>query len=189
MRLRSKKRALNQVLFSYTRMQEAVAAGRNRELRQLYQPCFEELMVFCLGKCKNKEMAQDAAAETLRVFLEHPNPKSIENLRAWLLRVAHNITIGMLDKHIRRRNILDSLTPTFSTTEEAGVQERIDAELLFEVIESALKEQDFQIWKLEKEGYKDPEIAKKLNMHPKTVANRKSMIKKTIREKLGKYNR
>lgn len=187
MGLGGKKGALNNILFSYTRMQEAVTEGRNQELLRLYQPCFEDLMLYCLGKCRDKEMAQDAAAETLKAFLEHPNPQAIPNLKAWLLSVAHNISIKMLDKQIRRRNILDRISPTFKRTEILDVPEQMDQERLNGAIQNFLKEKDYQIWKMEGEGYKDWEIAERLQMNPKTVANRKSMIKKQIKEKFGRY--
>ena len=187
MGLGSKKRALNQAVFSYKRMQDAVSEGRKQDLLRLYQPCFEDLMLYCLGKCRNMEMAKDAAAETLKALLEHPDPKTIPNLKAWLLSVAHNISIKMLDKKVRRTRILDNLAPSRKSFEEMGIPERLDIEGLEKKIRSFLPERDFQIWNWERQGFKDQEIAEKLNMNPKTVANRKSLIKKEIRQKFGGY--
>ena len=187
MGLGGKARALNQVLFSYRRMQEAVDQGRSQELLTLYEPCFQDLMVYCLGKCKNLEMAEDAASETLKAFLEHPNKKGIPNLKAWLLSVAHNITIKMLDKEIRRGKILDRIGETMSTLHEMDIDAQLDFDALDQVIESILNGNDYRIWKLEGQGFKDEEIAQKLEMNPKTVSNRKSLIKKALRKKLTGY--
>ena len=189
MGLGGKKRALNRVLFSYQHMQKAVVEDRKQELIRLYKPCFEDLVLYCLGKCRNKEMAQDAAAETLKAFLEHPDPKSIPNLKAWLLSVAHNISVKMIDKQARRKRILDTVSPSFKRVEELEVSEQLDLERLKEGLRKLLNEKDYQIWQWEGQGYKDHEIAEKMNMNSKTVANRKSMIKKVIRQKLGGYQK
>ncbi|MEM6628271.1 MAG: RNA polymerase sigma factor [Bacteroidota bacterium] len=178
---------MNQAAFSYKRMQDAVVNGRRQELLRLYQPCFEDLMLYCLGKCRNMEMAEDAAAETLKALLEHPDPKRIPNLKAWLLSVAHNISIKMLDKKVRRKRILDNLSPNLPKSEEMDISEQLDMEGLEKKIRSFLPERDFLIWSWEQQGFKDQEIAEKLDMNPKTVANRKSLIKKEIRQKFGGY--
>ena len=187
MGLEGKKRALNQVFFNYKHMQEALAMNREQELKRLFKPCFEDLMLYCMGKCRNREMAQDAAAETLKAFLEHPDPKSIPNLKAWLLSVAHNISIKMIDKHTRRKRILDGISPSFKRTEELDISEQIDMERLRKGLRKILNEKDYQIWQWEVQGFKDHEIAEKMKMNPKTVANRKSMIRKMILQKLGGY--
>lgn len=52
------------------------------------------------------------------------------------------------------------------------------------MVKALLSPRDFDIWELEQQGFKDREIARQLAMNPKTVANRKSIIKRDVRTTL-----
>lgn len=173
--------------FSYRRMQRALSEQNETELHKLYLPCHEDLMLYCLGKFKDIELAQDAASETLRMLLEHPNPGAIPNLKAWLLTVAKNACLKVITTRERRSGILDRVAQWLSQQQEAEVEEQLDHENLLGILKSLLEPRDFQIWQLDRQGYKDIEIANRLNMNPKTVANRKSMIKKVLKQKINQY--
>ncbi|MEL7148090.1 MAG: LuxR C-terminal-related transcriptional regulator, partial [Bacteroidota bacterium] len=47
-----------------------------------------------------------------------------------------------------------------------------------------LDDKEYSIWHYGVEGYNDEEIARKLDLSPKTVANKKSMIKKRLKDQL-----
>lgn len=171
--------------FSYRRMQRALSEKDETELHKLYIPCHEDLMLYCLGKFKDIELAQDAASETLRMLLEHPNPAAIPNLKAWLLTVAKHACLKVITTQERRAGILDKVGQWLNKQQEAEVEEQLDQEHLLNVLRDLLEERDFTIWQLDRQGYKDAEIAKKLNMSAKTAANRKSMIKKILKQKIS----
>ncbi len=185
MGLLKKRGVSNQGIFSYSRMQEALVNESTQELIRLYQPCFENLMVYCMGKCGNVEMAEDAAAETLKAFLEHPNPQEIPNLKAWLLSVAFRKVQKMVEKQARRKRILENRP--IERVAEPDISQRLDLDTLEKEIQSILTVQDQAIWKLAKDGYSDVEIGEKLDMNSKTVSNRKSLLKRKIQQKLGGY--
>lgn len=87
-------------------MQQALSEEDEVALGKLYLPCHEDLMLYCLGKFKNPELAQDAASETLRMLLEHPDPASIPNLKAWLLSVAKHACLKVITREERRAHLL-----------------------------------------------------------------------------------
>ena len=165
-------------------MHVAYKKNRKQELSALYQPCHRDLMLYCLGKFKDMELAKDAASETMKKLLEHPNPADIPNLKAWLLTVAKNVCLNILNTQKRRAELLNQVNFNDYVRSEAEV--KMDNEKLRQLIRGALKDRDFEIWKLSAEGYLDEEIAERLDLHAKTVANRKSMIKKTLEEKIDR---
>ena len=79
---------LKKAYFSYDAMKQALSGEDKRVLYEMYVPCHNDLMLYCLGKFNDVELAKDAASETIQKLLEHPSPSDIENLRAWLLTVA-----------------------------------------------------------------------------------------------------
>lgn len=68
-----------------------------RLLEQLYQKYYRELYLYIYGFCKNTAQAEDLLQETfLKAILSLPDKHS--NMRAWLYRVARNLTFNALKK-------------------------------------------------------------------------------------------
>ena len=174
-------------MFNYERLQKAVTVDDEAQLRQLYIPCHNDLVLYCLGKFKNTELAEDAASETLRMLLEHPNPAAIPNLKAWLLTVARNACIKAITTQQRREGILAKISGWFEKAQSPEAEHKLEEENLYETFKALLNQKDYYIFISEQQGYKDDEIANQLQMSAKTVANRKSMIKKQLKDKLGHY--
>jgi len=173
--------------FSYRRLQKAFSEEDETELQQLYLPCHEDLMLYCLGKFQNPELARDAASETLRMLLEHPDPAAIPNLKAWLLSVAKHVCLKVVTREERRRQLLLQHGQKLDSSREDGTDAQLDHHQLEGFVKDILSGRDYEIWKLESKGYKDREIAEKLSMNEKTVANRKSLIKKELKSKLKHF--
>lgn len=127
-------------------------------------------------------MAKDIAAETLEVLLMQKNIAEIENLRAWLFGVANKIAMRLLTKDQRRSKILHSVSHLFPDIIHADADTQIDERIIDRHLHLKLKEKDYKIWELMRQGYNNKEIAETLTMNEKTVANRKSIIKRKLQE-------
>lgn len=66
-------------------------------LEQLYQTYYRELYLYIYSFCRSRFMAEDLLQETfLKAILSLPD--SHTNMRAWLYRVARNLTINAMKK-------------------------------------------------------------------------------------------
>ncbi len=175
------------VRFSYGKLADAYSSSDEALLRQLYLPCHHDLMLYCLGKFKDAALAEDAASETLHQLLEHPDPSAIPNLKAWLLTVAKNACLKVITTRQRRTGILARIRDRFDGLQMAEGESKLQEESLHRACKRILGNRDYQIFIAQQQGYNDMEIATQLGISAKTVANRKSMIKKELQEKLRNY--
>ena len=76
-------------------------------------------------------------------------------------------------KNNRRNRILSSVLSEFSDHKNDHFEEQLDVGYIGELIKEELDDKDYGIWEYHKEGYNNREIAEKLGMNEKTVANRK----------------
>lgn len=68
-----------------------------RLLEQLYRAYYRELYLYIFSFCKNPALAEDLLQETfLKAILSLPD--SHTNMRAWLYRVARNLSINAMKK-------------------------------------------------------------------------------------------
>lgn len=66
-------------------------------LEQLYRAYYRELYLYIYSFCRSRSMAEDLLQETfLKAILSLPD--SHTNMRAWLYRVARNLTINAMKK-------------------------------------------------------------------------------------------
>ena len=175
---------MKKAYFNYSAMEEALSTANQRVLYDMYVPCHQDLMLYCLGKFQDPELAKDAASETLQRLLEHPEPQEINNLRAWLLTVAKNVCLTTINTRNRRSGILDSVTMWLSKKQQPEVELEMNSTYIQEMCRAILDQRDYQIWEYVYQGYDDEEIGKMIGMNPKTVANRKSIIKKRLKNHL-----
>ncbi len=74
-------------------------------LREIYERYSQEIYLYIFSLCKNKALAEDIMQETfLKALLSLPDFNS--NLRAWLYKVARNMTLNELKKE-KRSALLD----------------------------------------------------------------------------------
>lgn len=156
---------------------------RNIELfNRYYLPCHKEITMYCLGLLKDIEQAENVASETLLKLVGHENPEEIREVQGWLFTVAKNKCLTILSTQKRRTNKMDDISLTMNRVSYNTVDSRMDAEHYEKLINKALDKRDNIIWELYQQGYDNKEIAEKLDIPYKTVANRKTEIRKILRE-------
>ena len=146
----------------------------NELLRELYYRYKKEIYVYVYSICKNRSLAEDIAQETfLKALLSLPRDN---NLRAWLYKVARNLTFNELKKS--KRNVpLD---------EKEGLYESFPyfKRELWEALEK-LSPQKREIILLQYAGgLSQKEIAKILNISPQNVRVIAFRARKELKEKL-----
>ncbi|HZY81948.1 MAG TPA: RNA polymerase sigma factor [Cyclobacteriaceae bacterium] len=153
----------------------------------LYSRYHKSLTAYCIGRLKDKELAENAASDTLLKLLHHSNPGSIDNFEAWLFTVAKNECNTYWSTLERRKELLKE---NFEAQVERRpeVEDRLSSENVDQLIKSNLDETDYRIWRLYHEGYDNDEVANMMNMNEKTVANRKSAARMKLKSVLKKYN-
>lgn len=168
--------------------------GDKKAFSKLYQPFHKSLTMYCLGKLKNFEDAEDVAAQTLMKLWQYPNPKQIRNFQHWLFKVACNECLNYLNKHKRRRKILDGLKPFMQKKQDpSGEQEVIKKEMLA-FVQKHLSGKEYDIWQLDRQGYNNEEITEQLKAKyqpppkVKTVANLKSIAKNKLKKVFEKWH-
>lgn len=82
----------------------------NDLLREIYQKYQKEIYIYILSICKNRSLAEDLLQETfLKAILSIPN--SSGNLRAWLYKVARNLTFNELKKQKKLKPLEENENP------------------------------------------------------------------------------
>lgn len=151
----------------------------------LYSKYHKSLTAYCIGRLKDRVLAENAASDTLMKLLHHPNPESIDNFENWLFAVAKNECNTHWSAQQRRSELLkENYEPETEHRPEA--EDNLSSENVDELIRSSLDETDYRIWKLAHEGYDNEEVASILNMNEKTVANRKSAARMKLKSVLRK---
>lgn len=152
--------------------------GNELAFSQLIRELHPLVFAFVLGRTKDQSLAEDLLQEMwLKVFERRDK---VENVRAYLFTVVKNLLVD----HYRRASSRD-------TGQRLQYEMKIDPQVNAALEEQELKRQvremlndlDHSIWELHVSGYDNHEIAKRLGIAGKTVANRKSMIKNRIKEK------
>ena len=151
----------------------------------LYSKYHRSLTAYCIGRLKDKALAENAASDTLMKLLHHPNPESIDNFESWLFTVAKNECNSHWSAQQRRSELLKE-NYVAQTEHRPEVEDHLSSENVDELIRSSLDETDYRIWKLSHEGYDNEEVASILNMNEKTVANRKSAARMKLKSVLRK---
>lgn len=80
---------------------------------QLYQTCFREVYAGLLKLCGNASQAEELAAQTLLVAMEHLDSyRGSGCLQGWLLRIGKNLYLSQLrrEKHLDRTAPPEELT-------------------------------------------------------------------------------
>ena len=139
---------------SGNRSTQEVEAIYRRHIKMVYQ--------ICLMLMKNVPDAEDAAQTVFRKVMEHPEPfRDPEHEKAWLLRVAANLSKNRLDYN--RLRDTDELEETLVS------QEREDLSFLWEAVKQLPEANREVIHLFYYEGYPTAQIAKILNRRESTV--------------------
>lgn len=151
---------------------------------QYYKPL---LLFFCLGKVKNKELAENFASEALIKTYTQENPEKIKSLENWLFTLAKNLCVSHLRSVKRQNEILTEISVNRNIGQSPEVEQRQAVESINQLIQSELSEQELALWKLHAQGFDNEEIATKIDMNSKTVANKKSDIRSRLKKVFKNY--
>lgn len=161
--------------------------GDKEAFGYIYESYAPILTFFCLGKVKDLQVAENCSSEALMKTLDHDDPGKIRNLEHWLFTVAQNACISHLRKDNTRNRILENSSEIFSKNQLPQIDLAYDEEGLERTISSELNEHEHRLWQLHAEGYDNLEIAEKLEMNEKSVANRKSEIRLRLKAAVKNY--
>jgi RNA polymerase sigma factor (sigma-70 family) len=169
-----------------TTLWERYVQGDRAAFGELYAYYHKSLTAFCWGRLKNRELAENAASETLVRLLQHKAPGEIENFEHWLFTVAKNECHTVWSTAERRKKLLDAnymvMHEHSPEIDEVHSIENIDS-----IIKQNLDETDFNIWQLHQQGYDNGEIAEITGMQEKTIANRKSVARNKLKNVLQDF--
>jgi RNA polymerase sigma-70 factor (ECF subfamily) len=143
---------------------------------------FRSLIVVGLSRAKAEESAQEAF---LRLYAALRNGSVIDNPRAWVYRVAHNLAVDALGYEAREFDLGDMLETAASSNgnAEAGLIHEQSMENLRAAVARLSKQQRLCL-ELRAEGLRYQDIAKVLQIRTSTVGE---FLRRAIQQ-LRKYN-
>ncbi len=158
----------------------AVTAHYNDEFRHIeyaVEKYSKMLFRICYGILCNKEDAEDALQETfLRYMLKAPLFESSEHEKAWLIKVATNISKNMCRFNARHAN------ENINELRNIGIRD--DDREIFELIMHLPSKYKIVLDLYYIEGYKANEIADITNTSPVTVRKRLQYGRKLLKAQL-----
>ncbi|MEL6560687.1 MAG: sigma-70 family RNA polymerase sigma factor [Bacteroidota bacterium] len=166
---------------------EAFKSGHRESFGTIYQYYKPLLLFFCLGKVKNKELAESLASEALIKTFTLEKPAEIKNLEQWLFTVARNLCISHLRTVKRQHEILTEIYADKKVGHKPEVEGKQAQESIDQIIKLELNKEEYLLWQLHSQGFDNEEISVKVGMNPKTVANKKSVIRGRLKRLFNKY--
>jgi RNA polymerase sigma factor (sigma-70 family) len=166
---------------------ERYVQGDKTAFGELYTFYHKSLTAFCLGRLKSRELAENAASETLVKLLQYPSPSEIENFESWLFTVAKNECNTQWATAERRKRLLQN-NYEVKQDQKPEVEQKFSIENIDQIIRDSLDETDYKIWQLYQQGYDNGEVAEILGLNEKTGANRKSSARNQLKIILKKYS-
>ena len=146
----------------------AITAQYNDELRHIeyaVEKYSQMLFRICYGILCNKADAEDAVQETfLKYITKAPDFNDEEHRKAWLIKVAANISKNMLMFRLKRETV------NIDNVENIGISE--DDYETFELIMSLPAKHKIVMTLYYVEGYKSKEIAEIIGISEATVRKR-----------------
>ena len=152
--------------------------GDRSALKELVHRFNGPLLMFLLGKTKDRELAKEIAQETWLKMTKHK--KGIKNFKAYLYKVASNASIDMYTKNNKLKSVGNAATSINGIAVKPEVLHKLGAEDIIKMYRSCLTDVEYELWRLHCEGYNSEEIAQQLSIQRKTVDNKKSIIRKKL---------
>lgn len=165
---------------------EKYVQGDRDAFGELYSRYHKSLTAYCMGRLKERELAENAASDTLLKLLHHANPASIDNFESWLFTVAKNECNTYWSTLERRKELL-KINYEVEVERRPEAEDHISSENIDKVIRENLDDTDYRIWQLYREGYDNDEVASMMSLNEKTVANRKSAARMKLKYIFKKY--
>lgn len=157
----------------------------NKEFESYFKRYYTPLGMYVTRLCKNPQEAEDIVQETFSIAWEKFSATALpDNFKAYLYRVAHNLTIDRLKSTQSNESSLsvDDIKDVEPTEESIDTSER-DARLWIAI--SKLPPRCREVFLLSKHnGLSNAEIAKELDISIKTVENQMTKAFKSLRNSL-----
>ncbi len=164
-------------------------SNRRKGFRALYDKYYDALLAYAMSKLKQFDLAENAVAEIFIKLYTYEQIEEVEQPENWIFTIARNYCLGYVNKENNRRQINDQLFSTKTQLQHAQADHFIDQEIIKKEIRTILNEVNQEIWSMDTQGFSNKEIAIQTGMSEKTVANRKSEIRKMVKAMYLKINR
>lgn len=149
---------------------------------EIYQRHYPELLKYCMGACRDQELAEDLAQETFLKALQSAD--TFEDLgpsqkRAWLYRTMKNLLCDRYRRAVLENQYLQQ-SPEETTYMEPGIQQTEN-----EMILQKLTPEDRMLFTLRyMEGYNASEISQMLGIPTGTIRAKLSRCRKLLKHML-----
>lgn len=162
--------------YNETELMLRISEGDEASFTLLYHHYVPQLSAFLQRLTHSPAIADELVQETfLQIWINRDKLPSVEQPRAWIFRIAANITYNFLKRRITERNILEKMSSGIPMYQPSMVEESLHLRQLKESIKEAvngLTPQRKKIYQLSREGGMSiPEIAERLGLSPNTVKN------------------
>ena len=144
---------------------------------------YRALLAAGMDSGKAQEMTQEAF---LRFYVVLRDGGVVENARAWVYRVAHNLAIDSMARRARETHISDTMIETLSSKGSGAEKDLIDREWRerFQSAVASLSAQQRMVLELRTQGLRYYEIAEVLQIRPSTVGE---FLRRAIRQLRKSY--
>lgn len=160
--------------------------GDNDALSRMYKLWLPELYLVAYRYVKNKETTEDLISDTFEKLLNMPDSKRQEkfidkeiNLKALLLVIVKNKSLDHIKTKNNRYRILKNIKFSLRKHSRNTATDYFSQESIASLL-NCLPDKEQKIIELKLKGYDRNEIAKELNLAPKTVSNSLSKSRNTI---------
>ncbi len=171
---------------TYQEWWQLYLAGDRKAFGEFYLCFHRRLTSYCMGLLKDRSLAENAASEALTRLLEHEAPAEIKNVENWLFRVARNACYSVSSTYSRRKGIWEQVSSLFTRILPNQGEAKMKQHDLHAEIRKILTTVEYEVWNLSQQGFSNEEIAVKIKMAVKTVANNKSSARRKLK---GAYQR
>lgn len=168
---------------------EAVSRGDEQAFESLFLHYFPRIKGFISGILQNEEEAEDISQDIfVSMWQNREKLNEIENLNAYLFRVAKNTVFRHIERSLLFRDYLQLQTEnaSFAHDNNESIEEELYAKELEYLIAIAVEKMPPQrklIYKMSREeGLSNDEIAKRLVISKRTVENHLTLALSDIRK-------
>ena len=169
---------------------QQIAAGDEKAFRSLIN-IYNPVLFPCINRMvKDPEVSQDILQETyLRLWLYRDKMPTIENPRAWILKIAYRRTFTFLQVSKNQFKIKEGISRHISSS-HVEIEKSIDFNTLNNLVKTAvsrLPPQQKKVYQFSRvEGYSQNEIAEMMGLAPQTVKNTMGRALQFIRDHITK---
>lgn len=171
---------------------QLLAAGDEHAFRRLFDAFRDKIYFYIFRMTESRQTAEDVLQDVfLKLWQERTQLHKIDNLNAWIYRLALNRTINGMKRVARETLILAELgrpinTPDVPATDDRLIQ--LELKKMLDLAVEKLPAQQKKVFHLSRvEGLKHKEIASQLNISPFTVKKHMQQALHFIREQFNSH--